>query len=378
MVEHLHCRRLFMLPALGFAGGTIVFGGCGERPPGQGIVHPEQSRMIAAVDARSASVLRRDSATGPLMGAALYHLGEEEGPSESIFGAISDLAVDQNDRLVVLDARYHAIRLFDAEGRLTVSAGGPGGGPGEFLMPNAVGMDDLGHVFVSDARALRLSRFAPLGDSLVSDRTARLDVDPHDLCLLGDKVIVYGFSLKDRQNGGIVHVYNRELTHLASFGSLYASENPSILRALLRGHVACVPPDKVVVAPEGLPEVYGFGLEGHLSWVARIEEFTPFPYIESPGGMTSPIPEEGADYVASVVPASAGTVVVQVARVTPASLDERLPFAILDSYLISALSGEGAYLGTDVRLVGAVRGSRVIAYEQLPFPRLWIHQNGRQ
>ena len=47
-------------------------------------------------------------------------------------GGVQDLAVDENGRMFLLDAKLGRLRLVDRQGRLVAVTGRPGSGPGEF------------------------------------------------------------------------------------------------------------------------------------------------------------------------------------------------------------------------------------------------------
>lgn len=78
---------------------------------------------------------------------------EFEGGYFHRIGAI----VVRDDGLWVLDAGHGSVFRFDAAGRLVVSFGRQGSGPGEFILPSALCVDSV--VTIPDVRQVRVSRF---------------------------------------------------------------------------------------------------------------------------------------------------------------------------------------------------------------------------
>lgn len=67
----------------------------------------------------------------------------------------------------VLDLQARSVRRYGADGRYLATLGGPGPGPGEFLLPYALDVaEDTVRVF--DLRAPRISAFSPDGELLDS------------------------------------------------------------------------------------------------------------------------------------------------------------------------------------------------------------------
>jgi hypothetical protein len=65
-------------------------------------------------------------------------------------GVPRGLAVDQKQRLYVVDALAHTIDVYDLAGRQIVAFGSHGFGPGQFNYPNDVAVDKNGRIYVSD------------------------------------------------------------------------------------------------------------------------------------------------------------------------------------------------------------------------------------
>lgn len=60
------------------------------------------------------------------------------------------LAIDEEDRLYVVDALAHAVDIYTLQGEKIASFGGRGIGPGQFAFPNAIDLDEAGRIYVTD------------------------------------------------------------------------------------------------------------------------------------------------------------------------------------------------------------------------------------
>jgi DNA-binding beta-propeller fold protein YncE len=66
------------------------------------------------------------------------------------------VAVDEANRVYVLDRLLHAVLRFGANGALEAVIGGPGDGPGQFQEPEALAVDRDGRMYVADTGNHRL------------------------------------------------------------------------------------------------------------------------------------------------------------------------------------------------------------------------------
>jgi len=93
---------------------------------------------------------------------------------------VLDVTLDSRGNLYVLDNGYKKIVVFDDSGRVkAVILGGPGQGPGEFLIPFAIGLVGDSVIVVGDSQARRLTRFR--SDGTVLDVLPVPAIAPHDM-----------------------------------------------------------------------------------------------------------------------------------------------------------------------------------------------------
>ena len=81
------------------------------------------------------------------------------GTAEGQLGDPRGLAVDTQGNIYVADIANHAVKAFDAQGKLKFAVGSQGNGPGQFNEPHGVAVDAQGNIYVADtwnARVVKL------------------------------------------------------------------------------------------------------------------------------------------------------------------------------------------------------------------------------
>jgi hypothetical protein len=83
---------------------------------------------------------------------AVFHgrVGVVEGPDEFQFGLISDLDVDDQGTLFVVDRQLARVQVYDSSGNFQRTIGRKGMGPGEFIRPRQIAIAPDGSIVVSD------------------------------------------------------------------------------------------------------------------------------------------------------------------------------------------------------------------------------------
>ncbi|UCC26158.1 MAG: 6-bladed beta-propeller [Gemmatimonadales bacterium] len=89
----------------------------------------------------------------------LFRVGGDESVPASHFGYVADAALGEDGRIYVLDQRAQAVRVFDSDGGLVRSLGGPGEGPGELGRLATSVLESGGEILVVDWVQHRLSRY---------------------------------------------------------------------------------------------------------------------------------------------------------------------------------------------------------------------------
>jgi len=91
-------------------------------------------------------------------------IGDVDTEDENFaFNRPSDLAVDSQGRLHVLDTGNNRIQVFDREGKFVKTIGRRGQGPGEFFMPESMAFDGAGNLYVVEGNNGRIQQITPEG-----------------------------------------------------------------------------------------------------------------------------------------------------------------------------------------------------------------------
>ncbi|MGD8817725.1 MAG: NHL repeat-containing protein [Acidobacteriota bacterium] len=156
-------RRALIMVTLVFL-SALANGAPALQGPAWTIPVPEGTRVIeyapTVAAASSASIdFTEDLAIGP---------GSSE--PEYLFYRASDVAIDVEENIYVLDAGNHRVQVFDADGQFLRSFGREGQGPGEFRQPQAMALRG-DRVWIVDNLNHRVSEWT-LGGELAEDRSA--------------------------------------------------------------------------------------------------------------------------------------------------------------------------------------------------------------
>ena len=91
-------------------------------------------------------------------------IGVAEGPEEYMFSKIDSIAVDEQERIYVLDSREKHIKVFDSTGVYVTTVGRKGQGPGELAGPRNLCITNQNQIMVPDATNLRITFFSLEGE----------------------------------------------------------------------------------------------------------------------------------------------------------------------------------------------------------------------
>ncbi len=88
-------------------------------------------------------------------------VGTIDGPEETRFSYVLDVTTDSHRNIYVLDRLSSDVRRFSSTGEPMGRLGGFGEGPGEFVSPIGMDVDELNRVWVVDVRNRRYTVFGP-------------------------------------------------------------------------------------------------------------------------------------------------------------------------------------------------------------------------
>jgi len=91
-------------------------------------------------------------------------IGKLETDDENLaFYMPSDIAVDSQGNIYVLDSGNHRVQKFDSDGQYIATIGNRGQGPGEFNYPLSIDIDSKGYLYISDPQNQRVHILKPDG-----------------------------------------------------------------------------------------------------------------------------------------------------------------------------------------------------------------------
>lgn len=95
-------------------------------------------------------------------------IGETEGREEYMFSLIHSIAVDERERIYVLDIKEAHIKVFDWDGNYIRTIGKKGQGPGEMIRPWSVFITNQNEIIVHDRGKRRMIYYSADGNHIRS------------------------------------------------------------------------------------------------------------------------------------------------------------------------------------------------------------------
>ncbi len=143
-VSDVSLDRVFVYNREGKTIGAI--GEKGEFEGASGIAIDEKNRLVYVVDARK-HYINVYSLENYKKIKTIGKRGTENGE----FNFPTNITVDRDGRLYVVDTGNFRVQIFDSEGRFIKSIGRLGDTPGSFARPKGIAVDSEGHIYVVDA-----------------------------------------------------------------------------------------------------------------------------------------------------------------------------------------------------------------------------------
>ncbi len=232
-----------------------------EKVDGVRVVHNEKSGKWGKNPQVSLELVRR--------------IGELETEDENIaFHIPSDIAIDDQGNIYVLDAGNHRIQKFDPEGKYLATFGRRGQGPAEFYMPSSLDLDYQGYMYVSDSQNQRVQILKPDG---TEHKTISFHQTPPGIVRVnksGELVMGRG-GIMIRIGGGqsdsqelpkIIKVLDMEGNVQREFGSAKEFKDEFIERNANSFHFALDKDDNVYVAFDFQNRIEKYSPDGQLLW----------------------------------------------------------------------------------------------------------------
>ena len=145
-------------------------------------------------------------------------IGEAEGREEYMFSDVPFIAVDDEERIYVVDFKEAHIKVFDRNGNYVKTIGKKGQGPGEIGRTNYVSITSENEIMVLDGGNRRLAFFTLEGEFLKNISTAKMFLMQAEIDSGGD-IIGLHYVLGKENPRYELEKLDPELNHLHSLGS---------------------------------------------------------------------------------------------------------------------------------------------------------------
>lgn len=301
-------------------------------------------------------------------GSAQAHIGERDGPSAYLIGAITDTEIYRNT-ILVLDSENRRVRRYTLSGEHVQSFGQAGDGPGEFSEPTDFTVDDNGDIWIADSDFTLLRFTLTDGEYTFSDQF-KTHVNGSGVCTTPDGIYLYSRpELRPDSSLGTVHKYSRTGSHEASFGPTYETDNP-VLRAQIAeaSDVSCRG-RTMLIQHRIMPAIFSIDLATQdVDWVTIFDHETlPMEPLTRSGRLAvrKNRPPRGAHFGDTIV--ENNSVVVASYRVRSESRTPRFK-----SYVLDFDNGTGLSAGTSSEKYVALTDSFAAADTKHIYPRIRI------
>ena len=205
-----------------------------------------------------------------------------EGPGE-LLGFVQDIASDGRGSIFVLDAdprgnassSFKTVHVIDAAARYLGSIGSVGEGPGEFMHPSRILVDDHGdHILIAgrdgevdvfERREKRVYRYV---------KSWRALGGASDACIMRNHVFLLDY---DPESGHAIHKYTVDGEYVTGFGEPYKSTNSMLVEVMSsQGYLSCNAQHGVLGhIISSIPVLTAYSEHGDLLWRLKVEGIKP-------------------------------------------------------------------------------------------------------
>ena len=205
------------------------------------------------------------------------NIGDLESDDENVlFYMPSDIAVDEEGNVFVLDSGNHRIQKFDPQGNFLASFGRRGQGPGEFQYPQSLDIDKKGFMYISDSGNQKLQILKPNG--ALEREIKKTDEAPgiirvrSDRMIMGQGASVYSFGMgsmqEEQELPKLMKILDMDAEVQREFGDQKNYKDMLVNRVGNRYHFAVDKDSNVFVSFDYQNRIEKYSPEGKLLWRA--------------------------------------------------------------------------------------------------------------
>lgn len=205
------------------------------------------------------------------------NIGDLESDDENVlFYMPTDIVLDEEGNVYVLDTGNHRIQKFDPQGKYLASFGRRGQGPGEFQYPQSLDIDAEGFMYVSDSGNQKIQILKP--DGALEKEIKKTDQAPgivrvrSDRMIMGQGASVYSFGMnrmeEDSELPKLIKLLDRDAEVKKEFGEQKDYKDMLVNRIGNRYHFAVDNESNIYVSFDYQNRIEKYSPEGKLLWKA--------------------------------------------------------------------------------------------------------------
>ncbi len=257
-------RRIFMnmnlLTALGF---FVVISGCHRETDGNTGAAGASPREESPTAWHEVTVVDE-----------LWKVGRLDGPEYEVLGRIRDVTF-VGAGLALSDGHSNRIHWYDSSGQHEMSAGGSGGGPGEFAMIHSLDLLPDGYLAALNLGG-SMEFFSDDGDSKES---IRFPGASEEMCLIGSTLVVLGILYGSELPLHLIDLADGAWTSIGTTGAP-PGDSPhrrSLVSGYAAGMIGCMA-DRIIYARSSDGTVRALNRDGSVLWEVKIPFFVARVY----------------------------------------------------------------------------------------------------
>lgn len=209
---------------------------------------------------------------------------------EDEFYRVSNVHIGYDGLIYVKHFNTNSIRVYNSMGEFKYSIGRGGRGPGEFTQLGTFKLDENSQtLYAIDEHSFKIEVFSKVHDRFVYLRSIFHNFNSaHDLCLLGNELIVSGSSLPSSlQNGRLqnsspiarINPLSGEI--IATFGFVYPSVSGLYDMSLSVTRLGCNNETQTILGySDHFPYIIGYSKYGDVKWRSFMKGYVSWEFIE--------------------------------------------------------------------------------------------------